>query len=227
MIDPLEEIFYTIFSALLFLGIIYIFDSSLGILGTLFMFIISAFLFAGVYVLLKEFLGKFLRSIKNQRMKNKDDKIKHDIYSVTDVNTINDGEFVNLCQYGTLEEIKHAINSGANINAFGEYNRQSAFLDTYNRKSALMYAVERDKPDMITLLLDAGADVNAVDSFGRPALMFAIEKDNPDVISLLLEAGADVNAVDKNGKSALMYAIERDKLDMIMTIPFFERHKTA
>ena len=50
----------------------------------------------------------------------------------------------------------------------------------------------------VRLLLDRGAEVNAVDPFGRSALMYAVASDLLDtgVVKLLIERGADVNAKD-------------------------------
>jgi ankyrin repeat protein len=55
----------------------------------------------------------------------------------------------------------------------------------------------------IRVLLDHGADVNAVDSTGRTALMYAaVSYLLPvDCVKLLIEHGADVNAIDKHQKS--------------------------
>ena len=50
----------------------------------------------------------------------------------------------------------------------------------------------------VRLMLDHGADVNAVDPLGRTPLMYAAASDllPLDVVKLLVERGADVNAKD-------------------------------
>ena len=57
---------------------------------------------------------------------------------------------------------------------------------------------------MISLLLQAGADVNAKDRDGNTALILAAAE-NPTVVSVLLKAGADVNAKDRDGNTALYW----------------------
>ena len=52
----------------------------------------------------------------------------------------------------------------------------------------------------VRLMLDHGADVNAVDPLGRTPLMYAAASDllPLDVVKLLIERGADVNAKDRS-----------------------------
>jgi uncharacterized protein len=52
-------------------------------------------------------------------------------------------------------------------------------------------------------LLQAGCDINAVDSNGRTPLMYAVRYQQPAAILLLLERGANVNVRDKGGMTAL------------------------
>jgi ankyrin repeat protein len=55
----------------------------------------------------------------------------------------------------------------------------------------------------VRLMLDHGADVNAVDPLGRTPLMYAASSDllPLDVVKLLIERGADVNAKDSHKQS--------------------------
>ena len=69
---------------------------------------------------------------------------------------------------------------------------------------------------MVRLLVEKGADVNAINYEGETALMIAVDAgDNPEVVKLLLEKGADVNARTKEGETALMIASKRLRLDAI------------
>jgi len=61
-----------------------------------------------------------------------------------------------------------------------------------------------DNTDVIKLLLDAGAEVNARAPDGSTPLMEAVAR--PCNLRPLLDGGADVNARDKSGRSALQVA---------------------
>ena len=57
------------------------------------------------------------------------------------------------------------------------------------------------------LLLERGADPNAVSSIGNSALMYAVEKGNMEIIKMLVEYGADVDATGFNKETPLFIAI--------------------
>ncbi len=74
-------------------------------------------------------------------------------------------------------------------------------------------AWSNENPEVITVLLKAGAEVNASADYGETPLMRAAEKNtNPEVITVLLKAGADVNAKNNGGKTALDYAKDNEDI---------------
>ena len=72
--------------------------------------------------------------------------------------------------------------------------------------TALFYAAEGGRVDVVGVLLAAGANVNAKDVDGRTALHAAAEGGHAEVVRLLRSAGAAVNAADRSRKSALHFA---------------------
>jgi len=72
---------------------------------------------------------------------------------------------------------------------------------------------------VVTLLIEAGADVNAVDDRGMTPLMAATlyERDRQNLI-LLLEAGADVNAVFEDGSTALHSAATKTPANVFLLL---------
>ena len=76
----------------------------------------------------------------------------------------------------------------------------------------LMKAAESGEADTVKKLLDAGADVEAIDrKIGFTALSHGAYSGGEDVVSLLLEHGADVNRQDNLGCPPLFYAVMRGR----------------
>ena len=72
---------------------------------------------------------------------------------------------------------------------------------------ALHSAIANGDVEMVRILIDGSADVNARDTFGDPPLHAAIYKGHVDIVSLLLARGANVDAKNTFGDPALHRAI--------------------
>lgn len=75
-----------------------------------------------------------------------------------------------------------------------------------DRGSILAAAVRAHRVENVRVLLDADADVNAMDEEGRTPLMLAAGSGQSAVVSELLRHLAQPNLVDKVGRTALWYA---------------------
>jgi ankyrin repeat protein len=75
--------------------------------------------------------------------------------------------------------------------------------------TALMYAVAKDRKDVVDLLLDAGADINESDAVVGSALTWAAAYDREEIVTDLLERGADPNVVNNVGGTPLIVAASK------------------
>ncbi|KAI4209516.1 MAG: hypothetical protein LQ351_007551 [Letrouitia transgressa] len=86
------------------------------------------------------------------------------------------------------------------------------FLERQPGKStlneALLTAAKRGKPAIAALLLEAGAEVNASDSFGKTSLHWAALNGYDSVVQLLLLRYADLDRQDEGGDTALLLAAQ-------------------
>ena len=92
------------------------------------------------------------------------------------------------------------------------------FMKLYGHKTVLMCAIEMQRRETITLLLEKGVDVNITDQNGVSALMCAVDKKDLESVSRLLEFKADVNLLDAEGCSVLIRAIQTGDGDIAMRI---------
>lgn len=75
-------------------------------------------------------------------------------------------------------------------------NKQDQFIWT-----ALHHAAYAGHVEIVELLLEAGAVVDALALNGATPLMRAIQSSRLSCVDVLLKAGADVNVVNKTGAS--------------------------
>ncbi|MBI4390125.1 MAG: ankyrin repeat domain-containing protein [Nitrospinae bacterium] len=93
---------------------------------------------------------------------------------------------------GDADAVKTLLAKGAGVN------------EIVASKTPLMRAV--DFPGIVDLLLDHGADVNAMTT-GGTALFAAIDRDRLDTAGILLDRGADIGARSPSGATPLTHAI--------------------
>ncbi len=79
--------------------------------------------------------------------------------------------------------------------------------------TALHFAARQGRLEAAKVLVDAGADLNAVDEDGATALVLATLNGHFDLAGTLLEAGANPNVADLFGRTALFVAVDQHGLD--------------
>ena len=95
------------------------------------------------------------------------------------------------------DKVDRALNNGADKNAI---------YKPYGWP-ALYWATHKENTEMVSILLEKGAEVNAKNSGGSTALIKASLNGHAEVVRMLLNNGADVNVKDDTGTTALFSAI--------------------
>lgn len=95
-------------------------------------------------------------------------------YSIRDI----DAALLDAAERGDIDEVKHLINEGADVNA----------KDVYE-KTPLHWAAEKGHKEIVEILLKKGADVNGVESFsGMTSLWLAAQNGHESLVEVLLTA---------------------------------------
>jgi len=79
----------------------------------------------------------------------------------------------------------------------------------------LCLAAQEGLVDMVSLLLEFGANCNATTNSGVSALALAAERGHCDVVRMLVQQGAQLGLVDHGGSSALLYATQYGHLNVV------------
>ncbi|GMI28868.1 hypothetical protein TeGR_g6204 [Tetraparma gracilis] len=98
--------------------------------------------------------------------------------------------------------VRRLVAAGADVNVAQTYSETGDDLTPLR-----VAVVRRDKPDIVEILLRAGADTRTVDAKGSTPLHTAVDSKRVECIQLLMEAGADANAFNDNGYTPLSRAV--------------------
>ncbi|MGI5071240.1 ankyrin repeat domain-containing protein [Treponema pectinovorum] len=145
-------------------------------------------------------------------------------------------------RYGRVEIAKLLLSSGAKVDALDAVGK-TPFLLIIPRESQLeMYSallsfnadvMQKDmygdtvlhvatmaavSPEVLQLLVKAGAPINERNKKGVTPLSLAIEKKNIEHVIFYAQNGADINAEDMNGKTPLEYALESPTIEMLKNL---------
>ncbi|PHH83206.1 hypothetical protein CDD82_3131 [Ophiocordyceps australis] len=81
--------------------------------------------------------------------------------------------------------------------------------------SALLIAVKEDREDLMELLLQYGANCNALLNNGTTLLSLCTTVRSEKLVRLLLDAGADLNLTDCDGDSVIVLAVKLDRESLV------------
>ena len=76
-------------------------------------------------------------------------------------------------------------------------------------------AVDSDDKEIVELLVNNGADVNATHNGGGTPLHWAARKGHKQIVELLIANGANVNAQDEDGGTPLFYTSNPEIADLL------------
>ncbi len=99
--------------------------------------------------------------------------------------------FVQACRLGSSGRLKSLLDAGNDPNI------------AVDGLTPLMWAARAGSKDVLTALIEKGANLNAQDPEGRTALMYAADAAS---LKILMTAGARIGIADKDGRTALEYA---------------------
>lgn len=132
--------------------------------------------------------------------------------SGADVNSSNEEGATSLMMAagaGKLEMVEFLIKSGANVNATDSRGWTALMKALFN------YELNCGFPDVVSALIEAGADIEHQIGYGTRPLMIAAGYGEARVVEVLLAAGADVNAQNEGGRTAKVMAETKDYVEVI------------
>ena len=86
----------------------------------------------------------------------------------------------------------------------------------------LLFAAREGEIESARLLLEAGADIDAIAADGKNPLGLAIYNGHYDVASLLVDSGANVNHPDAEGFTPLFWAVDRRNMEWNPGFPWVQ-----
>jgi ankyrin repeat protein len=154
--------------------------------------------------------------------------------------TFSQKDVFSVARNGSIEEMKMLFEKNANsVNEVENYGFSPLILATYRGNfevakylitivkdinyqspegTALMAAVMRNNSELIQLLIDKKANLDATSKTGVTALMLATQFKNIEIITLLLKHNANKLLKDMEGKTAFEYAVNTNNESIIQLL---------
>lgn len=108
---------------------------------------------------------------------------------------------------GTLPRERRSEEVGPIVYASGEF-------------TPLLMATRDGRMESVKILVEAGADVNAIAADGKNGIGLAIFNGSYDIASYLVDQGADVNQADAQRFTPLFWAVERRNMETAPNFPW-------
>lgn len=108
-------------------------------------------------------------------------------------------------KFKKLDLVKILVENGADVNLCSKKKNYHP----------LMYACNKDCPEIVKYLLEKGADPNIKSNTGWTVLMFAIYYNANECVKILLEKDIDINAICDIGNNALINAVLKNNIEIV------------
>lgn len=127
--------------------------------------------------------------------------------------------------------------AGADVNLRNKYGETAIMLASYHGQvdmvkrllkqgvdfdhagwNPLIYAATNGYHEIVTFLLDSGANVNATTDNGTTALMMAVRGNHYETVKLLLARGANLQASNEAGETALDWADKKGRSNIVQLL---------
>ncbi len=113
-------------------------------------------------------------------------------------------ELARSAEKGLVDQVKHMLDDGVDVDS--RLNDGS---------TALHWATLRDQQEVVTILLEAGANPVVLNRNGISPLFLAVQNGNENIVSQLFKAGADPNTLSESGETILMTAAHTGKPEVV------------
>lgn len=110
---------------------------------------------------------------------------------------------------GHLAMVEMLLKAGAEVDASDSRGWTPLFKALFN------YEQNRGFPEVLTALIDAGADIEHQVAYGTRPLMIAAGYGEARVVEVLLAAGVDTGAMNEGGRTARTIAETKDYVEVV------------
>jgi ankyrin repeat protein len=142
------------------------------------------------------------KNIHVYSLKNQVGKVKNYLKHGGDVDSLGEYDSTPLhcaCREGNIEIVKLLIKYGADVNCQNRYSTIYPIFDV------LASTTITDSLPIIQLLIEEGADIKVVDSFGNTLLHYAIEKEMIELVKLSISLGCDIDFTERHDKDTPLH----------------------
>lgn len=120
---------------------------------------------------------------------------------------------------GHLGMVEMLLKAGATVDATDARGWTALMKALFN------YEQNRGFPDVVSALIEAGADIEHQVTYGTRPLMIAAGYGEASVVEVLLAAGVDVVAMNEGGRNAKTMAETKDYVEVINQLHMHELRK--